>query len=102
MKNFIDWIQEEYNVTLTDSPHMFDIGFTEGSSKDGYDLYLIVNDKFRLEYGVEESIIQDEDYLYGIIREEIEDRGGATIYLDNLEEWIEPIANELGYEDEDE
>ena len=102
MKNFIDWIQQEHDVTLTDSTHMFDIGFTHGSSKDGYDLYLIVNDRFNLEYGVEESIIQEEHNLYGVIREEIEDRGGATIYLENLEEWIEYLVDEFPDFEEDE
>jgi len=107
---FINWIKEKYDVTLTNNTHMFDIGFIHSSSRDGYDLYLIVNDKFRLEYGMDESVIQEEHNLFGIIREEIEDRRAGIIYLDNLEEWIDYLAGEFfdfdryedQYEDEDE
>jgi hypothetical protein len=103
MKNFIDWIQQEHDVTLTDNfNQFFDLGFMTLDTRDGYEVFGIVNYNYQLEGGIGESIIQEEHCLYDIIAEEIKSREGATIYLENLEEWIEYIADEFPDFDEDE
>ena len=102
MKNFIDWIQEEHDVTLTDNYNRFDLGFTTLDTRDGYEVFGMVDCNHQLEGSVGESIIQEEHCLYDIIAEEIKDRGGATIYLENLEEWIEYLVDEFPDFDEDE
>ncbi len=72
-QKFIDWIQEEYSVTITDNPHIsFNMGFTQISSRDGYDLYAQINDKHSLMYGADESIIYYEHNLCYIITDEIQ------------------------------
>ena len=103
-QKFIDWIQEEYSVTITENSHIsFNIGFTQISSKDGYDLYALIDNKHSLMYGADESIIYYEHNLYRIIADEIKfSLKYATIYLSDVDDWIEEIAYELGYEEDDE
>ena len=103
-QKFIDWIQEHYCVTITENPHIgFNVGFTQISTKDGFDLYAQVDGRYRLLYGYEESLIYYDHNLYGFIADEIrKSLKWAIIYLSDVGSWIEEVAYELGYEDEDE
>lgn len=99
---FINWIKENYDVTLTDEPNTFDWAFTTVDTKDMYELYCILNHEWDIADSLGDSLIYYEHNLFEEIADHIREHQGTIIYLSDFD-WLDYIVDEFpDFEDEDE